>query len=205
MSVVLPSIGSKGVFTFAPPFDSKIDTKVEYTVSSMELLSSIFNDGRKPFDLIYLPIGLTEEEYADDIKENVFIVGFTSAGCETFFVPSNRIKSAPKTDGFTFVGKALVLNLGNVPIDLDLATLKSILTDTLYDAIGIRASIQEALTSGAFKVTEAAYKAYMLKLQNARTIDKSYRTLYLETMERLNQRDNQIANMEECMKDKCNS
>ena len=205
MSTVLPSIGSKGVFTFAPPFDSKIDNKAEYTVSSMELLSSIFNDGRKPFDLIYKPIELTEEDYNNDIKDNVFIVGFTSAGCETFFVPSNRIKSAPKTDGYTFVGKALVLNLGNVPIDLDLSTLKSILTDTLYDAVGIRASIQEALTSGAFKVTEAEYKAYMLKLANAKKIDKSYRTLYLEEVEKNSHLTTLVENIEECMKDKCKS
>ena len=57
---VLPAIGTKGVFTFAPPFDTKINNALEYTVSSMELLSSIYNDGRKPFDTIYKMATMTE-------------------------------------------------------------------------------------------------------------------------------------------------
>lgn len=200
---VLPAIGTKGVFTFAPPFDTKVNTSLEYTVSSMELLSSIYNDGRKPFETIYKMAQMTEEDYADDIKENVFIVGFTSSGCETFYVPSDRIKSSPRTDGYTFVGKAISISLGNVPIDLDLSALKAILTDTVYDAVGIRASIQEVLTSAGFKVSEADYKAYMLKLANAKKVDKSFRTLYLEEVEKNRKLSSLVDNIESCMKDKC--
>lgn len=200
---VLPAIGTKGVFTFAPPFDTKVNTSLEYTVSSMELLSSIYNDGRKPFETIYKMAQMTEEDYADDIKENVFIVGFTSSGCETFYVPSDRIKSSPRTDGYTFVGKAISISLGNVPIDLDLSALKAILTDTVYDAVGIRASIQEVLTSAGFKVSEADYKAYMLKLANAKKVDKSFRTLYLEEVEKNSKLSSLVDNIESCMKDKC--
>jgi hypothetical protein len=200
---VLPAIGTKGVFTFAPPFDTKVNNALEYTVSSMELLSSIYNDGRKPFDTIYKMATMTEEDYAEDIKENVFIVGFTSSGCETFYVPSDRIKSSPRTDGYTFVGKALAISLGNVPLDLDLSALKSILTDTVYDAIGIRASIQEVLTSAGFKVSEEEYKAYMLKLANAKKVDKSFKTLYLEEVEKNRRLTSLVNNIEACMKDKC--
>lgn len=200
---VLPAIGTKGVFTFAPPFDTKVNTSLEYTVSSMELLSSIYNDGRKPFETIYKMAQMTEEDYADDIKENVFIVGFTSSGCETFYVPSDRIKSSPRTDGYTFVGKAISISLGNVPIDLDLSALKAILTDTVYDAVGIRASIQEVLTSAGFKVSEADYKAYMLKLANAKKVDISFRTLYLEEVEKNRKLSSLVDNIESCMKDKC--
>ena len=200
---VLPAIGTKGVFTFAPPFDTKINNALEYTVSSMELLSSIYNDGRKPFDTIYKMATMTEEDYAEDIKDNVFIVAFTSSGCETFYVPSDRIKSSRRTDGYTFVGKALAISLGNVPLDLDLSALKSILTDTVYDAIGIRASIQEVLTSAGFKVSEEEYRAYMLKLANAKKVDKSYRTLYLEEVEKNRKLTSLVDNIESCMKDKC--
>ena len=202
---VLPPIGSKGVFTFAPPFDTLINNNLIYTVASMELLTSIFNDGRKPFETIYSPSKLTEQDYSDDMKDGVFIVGFVSSGGESFFVPSDRIRSAPRVDGYTFVGKALVLNLGNVPCDLDLSALKSVLSDTVYDVAGIRAPITEVLTSAAIKVSEADYKAYMLKLANAKKIDKSYKALYLEEVEKNRKLNNLLDNIEDCMKSTCNS
>ena len=201
--MLIPQIGSKGVFNFAPPFDTKINMALEYTVVSITSLVALYNDGVKPFETIYKVVGLTETDYNNDIKDSVPVIGFNTSGCQTFYIPANKIKTVPQIIGIQYVGKALVINLGNVPMDMDFTMLKSLLTDTVYDATGIKPTIAEALTAAPFVVSEADDTRYRALLANGKKVDKSFKTRYEETLVLLDKKDTLLKNLETCMKKKC--
>lgn len=201
--MLIPQIGSKGVFSFAPPFDTKINMALEYTVVSITSLIALYNDGVKPFDTIYKIVGLTETDYNNDVKNNVPVIGFNTSGCETFFIPANKINTVPQVIGLQYVKKALVISLGNVPMNMDLTMLKSLITDTVYDATGIKATITESMVGAPFTVSEEEDARYRALLANGKTVDKSWKTRYEETLALLDKKTTLLDNLEVCMKKKC--
>lgn len=202
--LLIPPINTKGSFVFAPPFDKIIDMSREYTVTGMRSLVELFNNGEKPFDMIYKPVGLTETDFNNDVINNVPIIVLSTEGCDFLYVPANRITSIPMISGVKYVEKILSLSLGNVPLDLDLTLLSNTIVDVAYEIVGIKATVTENRSSSVFLVTESEDTIFRTLMKNRASVDKSYKTKYEELKLILAEKDKKITMLETCIKKNIN-
>lgn len=201
--ILNPSVGLTGLFSFKPPFDTKFNQLIEYTITGQWTIPSLHDQGLKPFETVYKPVGLTEEDFNNDVKNGVLISEYSSPGCSKSYVPNNRLNSIPISTGIKYVNKVLAINLNNVPMDYDLTMLKEILLETVYEASGIKSTISEILNGAPFDVSPEDDTVFRALLANGKKVDKGYKTKYLETLKLLENKNNLIANLEKCMKNKC--
>jgi len=201
--MIIPAINTKGNFTFAPPFDYYTNTTQEYTVTAIRTLLEMHNSEEKPFDTIYKPAGLTEEDFKNDVDGNIPIIVFSTSGCEYFYIPANRITTVPVVTGVKYKERILAISLGSLPVDYNLDMIKQMLLDLVYDITGIKASITELPSSATFLVSQEDHELFMLRLANKKNIDKSFRTKLLETEETNKQLRQRVGVLEECLKKNC--
>lgn len=202
--VLIPPINSKGSFVFAPPFDTKLDMGREYTVTGIRSIVELFNNSEKPFEMIYKPVGLTEEDFNSDIINNVPIIVLSTDGCDFIYIPANKITSIPIISGVKYAEKILAVSLKSIPIDMDLTLLANTLIDITYEITGIKANVSEVISSSTFLVPTEEDKVFRMLLANRIKVDKSYKTRYEETKVLLEEKNKIILQYEECFKKKMN-
>ena len=196
----------KGKFTFASPFDSLVDNNKEFTIHSIRSLLELQKNEDSPLETIYLPVGLTQADFNNDLTNNINIVVFTTDGCEFFYVPENRVLSLPQLNGVRYQEKILAIHLGNIPIDLDLTVVKDSVKSIVNDALGIDSKVEEVLASAVNIVDKQDHDIFMALLNNNKTVTKSDKTLYLETLALLEEKQQLIDNLQEVIKNKiCNA
>ena len=196
-----PPIGTIGAFTFTPPFDVLIKDDQELRVSAIRNLLELENSAEKPFDTIYKPIGLTATEFKDDLDNGVPIVVFVTTGDEYMYVPANRVLSIPKIMGIKYQEMALAISLGNIPLTTDLEVIKDIIINDVQTVIGIESTVAEVPTSAVALVDVTKHREFTLLLEGRKTTNKSYRTLYTETMEMLEKQITVNKHLEQFIKD----
>jgi len=203
MEYTVPPINSKGKFVLAAPFDNVLSSLEEYLVTAIRSLDELASD--KPYDNIYKPVGLTEEDLARDLENKVPIVVLLSTGNEYLYVPANRILSIPVIVGKQHQEKMLAISLGLLPLDLDLTTLEDDIASVIYDSLGVEAVLREIPTSAKVLLDDATSKQMELLRENKSSVKKSFRTRYQETLTLLNKKDTHIRNLESYIKKiKCN-
>ena len=181
--MIIPPIKSKGTFEFKPPFDKKLYKEQEYTVIGVRLLLELSTKGEKPYETIYKPVNISEQEFMDDVNNNVPIIVFSNSGGETFNVPANRIASQPMVNGIRYQEKVLAINLGNLPVTYDLTVLLDVVKDAVYDTIGIKSTCKVLPSSSIVLYNEEEHLTYVKLLENAKSIDKSNQTRLTEALE----------------------
>lgn len=183
---LVPPINTKGVFKFSEPYSSKLKTQQEYTVSAIRSLVDLENSEEKPYDTIYNAVGMTELEFKNDLDLNVPIIVLVSNGSEYVYVPANRILSMPEITGIKYQEKVIAISLGSMPLKYNYDTIKSIIKDNVYDTVGINSTVEMVDTSAVILRTKEDHELFMNLLNNRKTVRKSYRTKYLEEVERNN-------------------
>ena len=178
--MIIPPIKSKGLFTFKPPFDKKLYKEQEYTVIGIRMLLELSSRGEKPYETIYKPVNISESDFKSDLENEVPIVVFTNTGGETFLVPANRIVSQPIVNGVRYQEKVLVVSLGSLPVSYDLSLVTNVVTDCVYDAMGISSTCKILPGSSIVLYSEDEHKLFSKLLENAKNVDRSFKTKYLE-------------------------
>lgn len=196
MAYVVPPINTKGTFTFSVPFDTLLKPNLSYKVTAVRELLELKNSEEKPYETIYVPVGLTEADFVADLDANIPIVVLVTEGNEYIYVPANRIQSMPDITGVRYQDKILAISLGSLPVNMDLTLATTIVTDDIYASLGIQSSVQIVPSSAVILkpvVDDATFRAL---LANRSTVTKSYKTRYHETLTLLNARDAKIAALE---------
>lgn len=114
MSVV-PSIGMSGIWTLKPPLDTYLPEQAIYTCKAIRSISEYIEQGTDPYDFIYSPLGIPEEDYNDDYNENVYIVSLQGEEGSWVYIPVTYIDSFPFTAGIVHERKGLVLSFPLLP------------------------------------------------------------------------------------------
>ena len=181
---IIPSIGSKGVFTFESPFDKakEIGATEELTVSAIRSLTEVFSNNEKPYETIYKPFDLTQAEYEEDIKNEVPVIVFIRNNGDYFYVPANRIKTLPFITGYKYRGMLLVANLGSLPLDYDFDKFLKNMTTHIYDNIGIKTEAKVIPKTAISYVNEIEHLKLKALMENRTSVDKSFQTLYTEAL-----------------------
>jgi len=204
LEILIPPINTKGNFSFKEPFDTLLKEDLEYTVTSVRSLSDLVNSEEDPLAGIYVASGLTEEDYKYDVDNNIPIVVLLSEAGNYYYVPANRITSIPKVEGVRYQDKILAIHLGSLPVIKNLDTLKEVIKQDVYDILGVESQIEVVLASAVKLVSKEDDKLYTNLLENRATVNKSYRTLYKETKELLDDREIVITKLEDYIKTNCN-
>ena len=202
MNYLVPPVNTKGLFKFSAPYDTLLKPDIEYRVTSVRELLELKNSEEKPFDTIYTAVGLTEVDFDNDLKNNIPIIVLVTNGGEYVYVPANRITSMPDITGVKYQDIILAISLGPVPLSMDKTVVKGLISDTVYDTLGIRSDIKEIPASAVILKTQAEDDSFKALLNNRATVDKSYRTRYLEAVQTITKKDERILALEEYIKTK---
>jgi hypothetical protein len=194
--MLIPAINTKGKFTFDTPFDTILNINEEFTVSSVRNLIEIRDSQEDPYTTIYQLYGLTQNDFKNDVDNNIPIVTLNNSGGKYYYVPANKITSIPIVDGVKYRDMILAISLGSIPIDLDLTLAKDTIKQILYDTVGIDSTVEEVPSSAIILVDNNKHDAYMGIINNKKSIVKSYRTLYLEELNKNNELTNLVNDLE---------
>lgn len=150
LTISVPVPGTKAVFEFKEPFRSYVKNTFRFNTNStrMEVLSvismkdNVVNDARDPFSKIYDPAGLTQEEYKKDVVNGIPIISLKfedKKGVTKYLrVPASYISSITETGVVEYIDKMLVIDLGSLPIELDVVSpIVTIVRDVLSDLLGV--------------------------------------------------------------------
>ena len=198
--ILTPPINSKGSFTFSAPFDALIPSDQELTVTSVRSIPELEQSSIDILNTIYIPNNMTEDDYNQDVIKNIPIVFLVNEGGTTYTVPANKINTIPDITGVKYQEKILAINLGPIPVITNLDKAKEILKQDVYDVLGIDSDVQAINSSAVILMTKEEDAVYKQLKNNRASINKSYRTRYLETKELLEKRDAKIASLEQYIK-----
>lgn len=180
--MIVPAIKTQGVFTFSPPFDIQEINNKYYTVVSVRLLKELFKNEDDPLHTIYLPRKLTEEDFQNDLKNDVPIVGLSDQSSRLVYIPANRIIGTPKLSGVPYRRKMINVSLGLLPDSYGLEGIASNIRDVVMDGLGIIPEMKVSINSATELKTEQEHEDYIRRLSNHPRVRvfKSDRQKYLE-------------------------
>lgn len=203
MSFLIPPVNLKGSFKFAPPYDTLLKEDQVYEVVSVRNIKELYDSGEEPFSTIYVPVGLTIDDFNNDANLKIPIAVFTTTGEDYFYVPVTKILSMPKIIGVKYQELILAVSLGTVPVDLNLNLVKDIIRDTVRDVIGIITDTKTVKASAVILKTYTEDDIYSAQLASRITVNKSYKTKLTEAEQHIQLLQANIATLTECMREKC--
>lgn len=112
---VLPFIGESGVYTLIAPFDTIIDTNARYTCQAIRTISDYLSENKKVYEEIYKPVGIDEDTYNQDAKDNISIVSLQSNAGHWVTVPANYILKYPDTNGVPYSNRIMSFAFPGIP------------------------------------------------------------------------------------------
>lgn len=134
-------IGISGLFTFLEPYNTDTFQSVKYTVVGIRTLDELRLDEVDPLNNIYIRMGMTEDDYKDDIKNDIPMIVLKSNGDKLTYIPLDRISKLPSTSGVAYQRKLISIDLGMLPDNYILTDLMSDLKDTCMQAIPIEPDV----------------------------------------------------------------
>ena len=129
---IVPPLGAKGRFKFVEPFNKEQYQNEELRVSAIRTFKELKDSSIDVYELIYQPVGLTENDVLKDIENNIPIVVLESQAGKYLNIPANKIQSLPDISGIKYQQRMLVANLGLLPLDFNLDTLYKVIKDDVY-------------------------------------------------------------------------
>lgn len=185
-NTIIPPIGSRGKFEFSSPFDTALTNSQEYIVKGIRLLTEIQDSQDDPYTNIYQPVGLSQDDFKNDLDNNVPIIVLSNGGSEYYYVPASKLKTMPQTVGVKYQEVALTVNLGYLPLNFNLDLAKDTIIADIKGTLGITSTAEVVKTSTVQLATEQEDKKFMQLLDAAKTTKSSYRTLYYALLELYN-------------------
>lgn len=165
----IPPIGTAGIYSLAAPFNTDLLTNTSYRCDAARRFSDFIELGTDPFEEFYVPKGLTQDQYNQDVINQVVIISLVSSSNHWVHVPSTYVLALPDINGVAYAVTVLGMEMGAIPNYMDLTGLKSALADLAHATIGIRPAIKEAVISAVEKVSQADHDALEAARQQAIT------------------------------------
>lgn len=142
-----PPVSASGLFQLAPPFEQELIPGVNYTCIAVRKFADIQKLGIDPYSTYYVPNGLTETIYEEDVVAGECIVTLRSNGGAFLYVPTSYILSYPNQGGIPYTAIVLGVDLGPIPNYVDLTAIKMAISNLVHDTFGVTPQIQQAAIS----------------------------------------------------------
>lgn len=184
-----PKVGSKGVYTFKPPYDSLTNNQTELECMAVRKLTNALASGENVFAKYYKPYKLTQADYEVDLLQDITLVDLQSALGSWVYVPNSYIASYPDSSGVRYRVMALAVELGAIPDTLVLDPIIDDIRALLHSRLGVIPTIQPVAVSQPALVSYSDHE----RLETARigrvsvenSLQMRYDTLYNERQELL--------------------
>lgn len=162
-SGLVPQVGVKGVFTVEEPFT--ISSEVEYHVAATRTFEELLAQKFDVMNNVYLPVGLTKNDYDRDVFNNAVIIYLVSGSSKSIYIPSTYITGYPDVDAVPYSNILLSAELGPLADAYDLEPVKQIVVEALTSKLGITANVQFARISTVGVISRAQHEAMMAARQ----------------------------------------
>ena len=180
----IPTVGSKGVYKLAAPFDQLMAVGEYYICKSVRKISEILANNDDPEKLVYTRYSLDQEVYTQHKTEDMEIVYLQSEKGHWLYVPASFIQEFPDPNGVIYRAVGISVLLPAIPVDYQLDQLKAEITGVVKDITGLRCTIKQTFTSRPLAVPVEKHEA----TQQTRAIERAlspdiysrYRKLQLE-------------------------
>ena len=180
-------VNTTGKFTFKDPVNNAIDEAIEYNIVAVRSIKELIDTGDEPFTTIYEPLGIGKDKYREDVENNVNIIVLTNTNGNTYtYVPSTYIVDSPDSSGYKYAETLLAINLGKIPLDLDLTNLKNEIHDLILSLTGLDTEAKELQTSAIELTDEVDHVRYLRQLNYGGSKEESYRIKYEKLLEAYN-------------------
>lgn len=196
---ITPELGSKGVFTFAEPFNEIISETQELEVKALRSIKEVFDSEEDPYTNIYQSYNLTEQEFKRDLQWKVPIIVFSDSSNQYFYVPATKLLSLPKITGIKYQEVMLAVNLGYLPLGYDVSLLADTLKTDLLATTGITSTVQKIQTSAVQMVSIDEHEKFKKLLKSKKTNKNSYRYKYETLLQKYNDLLAQRKVLHECI------
>lgn len=189
VTISLPSPNTEAVFQFKEPFKSYVknayrfntDGIVMKVITILSMKDNVISDARDPFSEIYEPVGLSLDKYKSDVVNGVPIITLTfldNYGVVKYLrVPASYIEDISETGTIPYINKMLVIDLGMLPMELNLLDSLPELKGYIANAVGLPPSEVKAYESNLGKTISLPYDEHEVR----EGVRESYRD-YTETM-----------------------
>lgn len=188
--------GRRGCFEAHAPFASVVNKKEIYTIISSRSIPDLVNEGLKVLDVVYTPVSLEDTDMRNDIQNNVYIITLVNAGGKKTYIPENKLVVNPRTNGVEYANRTLVLNLGDLPTELNIDTEIINIKDAVKKELGVNPSHSLVSLSSIMLNTYAEHENLVTLRNNFITVNTPYSVLYSQASEELDKTKKGLADME---------
>lgn len=137
-----PSPGQTGLYKLLPPYDALLTPNTLYKCQSVRSFNEHVALGESVYDKYYGPLGVSTDQYQQDLGDNVFIVGLQAGTGEWAFVPTSFIKEAPIDNGVKYISPMLGFSLGPLPDSVNLEPIIQQCKDLILATFGIESEVK---------------------------------------------------------------
>jgi len=152
--IIIPVIGSAGIFELRPPFNTIIEPNVRYTCQAVRRLSEYLANNETPYEDIYQASGLTEADYNLHLEENMYIVSLQSEKGQWIYLPATHVSSYPLVNGIPYRAMMVVVSLPPLPVDRDLDFLHLAFKNIVADSLGVNCKIKNVEASSVSLISK---------------------------------------------------
>lgn len=188
ITIAVPSINAQAYYTFKDPINTYLKNTYNLdsltvklrVISVISMRDMIRNDFRDPFTTLYAPSAISEVEYKKDLKDNVPIVSFSfidNSGVEKFVrVPLNYIATVSSVTSKEYINKLILIDMNKLPVELDLTTYFTDLSDFITGRTGITPVLKEVSIGNIELVTQDEHSVRETVRSNMVTVFKTLST-----------------------------
>lgn len=152
--IIIPVIGSSGIFQLRPPFNTIIESNVRYTCQAVRRLSEYLANNEKPFEDVYQASGLTEGEYNLHLEEDMYIVSLQSEKGHWLYLPATHVSSYPLVNGIPYRAMMLVVSLPPIPVERNLEFLELAFKNIVTDSLGVDSQVKQVEASSVSLISK---------------------------------------------------
>jgi hypothetical protein len=165
VTVQVPPIGVSSLFLFKRPFSSyvrsvlninvdEVKLKVISVVSMKDMISIEKID---PFIKYYIPVGVVESDFKLDLDNDVPILTLLYNEINVVKVPLSYISFYRAIAQIEYTNKMVIVDVGKLPMKLDLAVHFEGLKDFIETRVGVRPEVKE-VSLGSTVYTSAEHE-----------------------------------------------
>lgn len=155
---IIPSVGMVGSFNLKSPFDSQVISGEKYTCRAVRALADYIANGEDVFSTIYVTNNLTEDNFAEDVDDDMYVVSLQSDSGQWIYLPARYIAEFPNTNGVLYHNVMIGVALGSMPVDTDYETLNKAIRNVVYDALGVEPTIEAVELSQQILVDDSDHE-----------------------------------------------
>ena len=190
-----PPMNVSGAFLLRSPFVA--DPAKSYTVTALRSFAELVARGQDPLKLNYLPVNLSETNYAEDQLEGALVVALRDSTGKILYVPDTWIDRYPNMGSVPYSRLVAAIDLGMWPDARDLDDVEQAIKESIRSKIGV--DVEVKLTRGIATdfVSEERHVQLTQARENAVTNNETYTATIIRLSDEIARKDVTIAEQAE--------